>query len=137
MPAALAADQLTIHSFTAMHGVTHCTVAITEYPPELFNGTDDERLDAGRDLMLFGLGANLVEETRFERGPIRGREIIVEKTIERKGTANTFRTKSRIFWVGRRFYHVQAVYDVDLSVLPAVDFFLDSFELHGIAGKKH
>jgi hypothetical protein len=136
MPAALAPDQLTIYSFTAMHGVTHCTVAITEYPPELFNGTDEERLDAGRDLMLFGIGAKLVEETPFERGPIRGREITLEKIIERDGAANTFRTKSRIFWVGRRLYHVQAAYDIDLSVLPAVDFFLDSFALHDMAVKK-
>jgi HEAT repeats len=73
-PAMLAADKLTVHSFLAERGVLSCVVAITEYPPDLFNGTDEERLDAARDMVLFGLGANLVDDRAIELGNLKGRE---------------------------------------------------------------
>ena len=104
------------------------TVAVREFSPHLFQGTDEERLDAGRDLVLFGTGAKLVEEKPFERGRIKGREFSVEKTIEMDGVKNTTILKSRVFWVERRQYHVQAAYNTEFSVIPAADYFLDSFE---------
>ena len=58
-----------------------------------------------------------------------GREFTFEKTIERDGAANmTLLVRGRVFWVQRRQYNVQAVYSTELSVLPALDHFLDSFE---------
>jgi HEAT repeats len=125
-PAMLAPDKLIIHSYSATHGVTACIIAITEYPPELFQGTEDERLDAGRELMLFGLGAKLVSEKPIQLGPIKGREITVEKTIGNE----TYIQKSRVFWVQRRQYQVNVTYSDELSVVPAADHFLESFTLH-------
>ena len=123
-------DRLVIHWFSSAHGATRLTVAITECPPELFQGTDEERLAAGRDAVLFGLGGKLLDDQAFERGSIKGREFVIEKTIERNGVTNRTLLKSRVFWIERRQYHVQAAYNEELCVVPAVvDYFFDSFEI--------
>ena len=38
--------------FLLNHGATQFAVAVTEYPEDLFKGTDRERLDVGRDLCV-------------------------------------------------------------------------------------
>jgi HEAT repeats len=128
-PNFLAPNRLVTTSFSARHGVTCCTVAVTEYPVDLYKGTDDERLSAARDLALLGVGGKLLNEQIFERGPIKGREFTVEATVERDGDVlNKTLLRSRVFWIQRRFYHVQVAYNSEFSILPAVNYFLDSFE---------
>jgi hypothetical protein len=128
-------DRLSVDFFSARHGVTSCTVGVTEYPAELFKGTDDERLDAGRKLMLFGLDAELLDEKPYKSGLIKGREFTIEKTIVQDGVTNTFLVRSRVFWHERRQYQVVAAYEPNLSILPAVDYFLDSFEFPATGAK--
>jgi len=129
-------EKLTIQAISANHGVSMCVVAITDYPEELFKGTDEERLDAGRDLMLFGLGGKLLDEKTIECGSIKGREILCEATVERNGVVNSYVSKNRVFWIERRLYHVQAMYSENLSIVPAMDYFLDSFEFLIASQKK-
>jgi len=127
-PNPLVPDKVTVHSFSSPHGVTMCTVAVADYAPDQIKGTVDERLDAGRELMLFGLAAKLLDEKAVDCGGVKGREYTVEKTIEHDGIANTFLVRSRLFWIDRCQYHIQAAYSPSLSVVPAVDYFLASFK---------
>jgi hypothetical protein len=124
-----AVGPLTVCSFSAEHGVVHCAVAITDYPPELLTGTDDERLAGAREAVLFGTNGTLVDEKPFGLGPINGREFTIEKTIDHDGIAYTTTLRSRVFWIRRRQYHIQVTYNSEFSVLPAVDYFLESFKL--------
>jgi hypothetical protein len=126
----------TVFILMANRGLLWCQVAITEFPADAPLRMDDEALDAFRDLgvgMFTAQGAKLKEEKSFERGTIKGREITFERTVIHDSGPNTTILKSRYFWVGRRLYGIQVVYNPELSVLPAVDYFLDSFEVREAA----
>lgn len=128
-PVLLAAD-LTVHSFSASHHATRLIVAITEYPADQLRGTDNDRFDASRDMMLLGLDAKLLEEKAVQMGPINGREFTVEKVVEKDGVKYPNILKSRVFWVQSRQYQVVAAYTNEFAIQPAVDYFMDSFQYH-------
>jgi hypothetical protein len=110
-----------LHSFVAFHLATRYTVAVAEYAPEYLEGsTDEQRLDAARDLLLFGVGGKLVREEPVELQGRKGREVVVE--VEGVGV-----TRTRLFWVGRRLYQVNVTYQERFLIPEAAEHFLNSF----------
>ncbi len=118
------------HSFMAWHWAgkekcpTRYLVAVTEYPEEFVKGrTEGERFDATRETVLAMSGGTLLSERTVTLGGRVGREqaILV-------GGKSTLR--SRLFWSGRRMYHVGVTYaEPRYHNRTAADYFLDSFRL--------
>jgi hypothetical protein len=100
-------------------------VAVAEYPPEVVEAaTEEERLDAARELALVGMGGKLLHEKPVEQRGHKGREQVIE--VEGLGVMRT-----RLFWVGRRLYLVKVVFKREFLNAAAATYFLDSFRLEG------
>jgi hypothetical protein len=110
-----------LHSFAAFHKATHCVVAVAEYPEDyLKDSTEEERLDAARDLCEAGLGGKVVREVDIELQGHTGREVEIE--VNGIGTLRT-----HLFWLGRRLYQVNVTLSERFGTPPAGEYFLESF----------
>jgi hypothetical protein len=120
---------MTHHTAGSWTGPTVYFLTVTEYPVELVKtSTDEERIDASRDMTLFGTGGKLIEDKPITLNGLKGRELTIEA-----GELGVLR--SRQFWVGRKKYLAGLAYKPEFLNARAADYFLDSFRLED-RGKK-
>lgn len=115
-----------VHTFSALHRVTHHVVAVSQDPPEDVLGlTEDERLNLAREFAIAGMDGKLVSDQPMRLHGSKGREIIIE--VQRDG--KPYFIRSRLFWTGLRLYQVNVTYTPEFLNARAGAYFLDSFRL--------
>jgi hypothetical protein len=113
------------HTFAVVHTGMHCVVIITKFPRHVVAAsTEDQRLDAARDLVLAKTDGKLREEKPIEQHGSKGREYVID--VEGNRVVQT-----RHFWAGRRLYQVSVTFPPKFWNAKAADYFLDSFQLDG------
>jgi hypothetical protein len=116
---------LVVHSFLARHRVMQCVVAVADHPLDLIEApTDEERLNMARDCIEAMTGGKRIKDEPIFLDGLRGRELVV--SVEEQ-----WKVRSRLFYAGRRLYHVSVTYQERYLNQAAVDYFLNSFRILG------
>lgn len=119
--------EIEIHSFLGKRGNESVSVGYTDYPAELAQVSDAERiLDASRDGAVANVGGELVSETRISLDEYPGRELTISIIAENK---QEIILRGRIFLVKNRLYQIIAVVPKGKENGEHIDDFLQSFAL--------
>jgi hypothetical protein len=113
--------------YTAKHGNLEYSIACVDYPQELVNKSDpDKILDGSRDGAVNNVNGKLALEEKITFDGHPGRKL----GINMKGNKGQNLTlKCRIFLVGNRLYFVGATAPKGEVSISEMDAFLDSFRL--------
>jgi hypothetical protein len=123
-------DTIIIHSYSALQDAVIYTVAVSEHPAAWVEAIpEDERLDPQRHAPVTALGGEVLNDLSVDIQGHKGRERLIE--VENVGLIRT-----RLFWVGRRFYQVYMTSNREFWNPFAGDYFLNSFRFEAAAGKE-
>lgn len=119
--------KIDFHMFKGSQGNTFYIVAYADYPPNLIQQSDPEKiLDGSRDGAVGNINGKLVIETRISLDGNPGRELVIDAKAE-KGRDVT--VKARVFLVKYRLYEALVTAPKGEVSGAEMDDFLRSFKL--------
>jgi len=119
--------EIEIHSFLGEQGNESVSIGYTDYPAELVQVSDPERiLDGSRDGAVANVKGELVSETRISLDGYPGRELTISVIADNK---QEIVLRGRVFLVENRLYQIMAVAPKGKENAKNIDAFLQSFAL--------
>jgi len=112
---------VTLHHWTAMHGMTACTVGVSEYTEEHLKAVPPEEWVARLKQQEGPFGLKIIEDREINIEGLFGWQIVAESELGF--------LRKRLFWIGRRLYQVQVAFQPKFVNADAGEYFLNSFRI--------
>jgi hypothetical protein len=112
--------------FTAGSTKVGCVVSYADYPEQLINATDPQKvLDVARNGAISNVKGRLVRENKFDFHGLPARDVVIEMP-------NKIFVTTRLILAGPRFYQLMLIAPKDNSHEQDIAKFFDSFKIDGV-----